>query len=83
MSENKNESKTLTYEMLGRAVGGNAAAIRSRSTLQPAAGEGTKVFPPTHSGGAYATEKRRLPVKDNAGKTTETREVDCVLLDSV
>ena len=48
--------------------------------LQPAAGEGTKVFPPTHSGGVYATEQRRLPVKDKHG---ETKTVDCVLLDGV
>jgi CRISPR-associated protein Csb1 len=70
----------LTFEALQKAVAGNAAAIRCRTKLQPAAGAGTKVFPPTHAGGVYATETRRLPVD---GKPGETREVPCVLLDSV
>jgi CRISPR-associated protein Csb1 len=43
--------------------------------LQPAGGEGTKVFPPTYAGAVYATEKRRLPGHE--------KPVDCVLLDSV
>ncbi len=51
------------------------AAARSRVTLQPAGGEGTKVFPPTYAGAVYATEKRRLP--------GYAEPVDCVLLDSV
>jgi CRISPR-associated protein Csb1 len=70
----------LTFERLAGAISGNAVAIRSRTRLQPAAGAGTKVFPPTHAGGLYAMEKRRLPVGDG---TTDTREADCVLLDSV
>ena len=75
MNQDGNKAVALTFEMLHQAMTGNAAAIRCRSTLQPAAGEGTKVFPPTHANGVYATEKRRLPnVKD---------PVDCVLLDSV
>jgi CRISPR-associated protein Csb1 len=57
------------------AVAGSAAAFRSRVTLQPAGGEGDKVFPPTYSGAVYATEKRRLPGHDDP--------VECVLLDSV
>lgn len=61
--------------MLRQAVSGRAVAIRCRTILQPAAGPGTKVFPPTHAGGVYATEQRRLP--DRA------EPVDCVLLDSV
>lgn len=65
----------LTLEKLSQAVQGRAAAFRSRATLQPAGGEGTKVFPPTYSGAVYATEKRRLPEHDEP--------VDCVLLDSV
>jgi CRISPR-associated protein Csb1 len=73
-------AKTLTYDELKNAVAGHAAAIRCRTRLQPAAGSGTKVFPPTHAGGVYATEKRRLPVEGGPG---ETREADCVLLDSV
>jgi CRISPR-associated protein Csb1 len=75
MSESKNESKVLTYEDLRRSVSGNAAAIRCRTRLQPAAGAGTKVFPPTHAGGVYATEQRRLPDRE--------QPVECVLLDSV
>lgn len=66
---------TLTFDQLRTAVAGHAAAIRCRTRLQPAAGEGTKVFPPTHAGGVYAMEKRRLPGR--------TDPVDCVLLDSV
>jgi CRISPR-associated protein Csb1 len=80
MSEKQNDIKPLTYELLHKAISGYAAAIRCKSILQPAAGEGTKVFPPTHSGGVYAAEQRRLPIKDKPG---ETRVVDCVLLDSV
>ena len=68
-------AKTLTLELLTEAVAGRAAALRSRATLQPAAGEGTKVFPPTYAGATYAMEKRRLPGRDEP--------VDCVLLDSV
>jgi len=74
------DPKTFDYARLLKAVSGHAAAIRCKSILQPAAGAGTKVFPPTHAGGVYATEKRRLPIE---GKPGETREADCVLLDSV
>src|SRR5712691_8709409 len=65
----------LTFDVLSKAIAGHAAAIRCRSILQPAAGEGTKVFPPTHSGGVYATERRRIPGRE--------QPVECVLLDSV
>jgi CRISPR-associated protein Csb1 len=65
---------SLTLEKL-REITQNGAAIRCRVTLQPAGGEGTKVFPPTYAGAVYATEKRRLP--------GYTIPVDCVLLDSV
>jgi CRISPR-associated protein Csb1 len=68
-------AKTLTFEILKEAVAGSGAAFRSRTTLQPAGGEGTKVFPPTYAGAVYATEKRRLPGR--------AEPVDCVLLDSV
>jgi len=57
------------------AVAGTAAAFRSRVKLQPAGGEGDKVFPPTYAGAVYATEKRRLPDFE--------QPVECVLLDSV
>ncbi len=66
---------TELLKALQEAVQGNAAAFRCRRRLQPAGGEGDKVFPPTFAGAVYATEKRRLPGKDEA--------VDCVLLDSV
>lgn len=67
--------ETLNLSTLRAAVSGRAAAFRTRASLQPAGGEGTKVFPPTYSGAVYATEKRRLPKHD--------QPVDCVLLDSV
>ncbi len=67
-------SKKLSLEQLQKAVQTGAAA-RSRVALQPAGGEGTKVFPPTYAGAVYATEKRRVP--------GHTDPVDCVLLDSV
>lgn len=68
-------AETLTLGLLTEAVAGRAAALRSRVTLQPAGGEGTKVFPPTYAGAVYATEKRRLPGREEP--------VNCVLLDSV
>ena len=52
-----------------------AAAIRCRTRLQPAGGEGDKVFPPTYVGAAYAMEMRRVPGYDDL--------IRCVLLDSV
>jgi CRISPR-associated protein Csb1 len=64
----------LTLEKLKAAVAGNHTAIRLITRLQPAGGAGSKVFPPTHSGGVYAWEKRRL----GNGEVVET-----VLLDSV
>ena len=67
-------ANSLSFEDLKQAVRSGAAA-RCRVTLQPAGGEGTKVFPPTYAGAVYATEKRRLPGHDEP--------VDCVLLDSV
>jgi CRISPR-associated protein Csb1 len=75
-----NDAKKLDFDTLKKAVSGHAAAIRCKTILQPAAGPGTKVFPPTHSGGVYATEQRRVPDEHKPG---ETHIVDCVLLDSV
>lgn len=67
----------LSLEVLERAVGGEAAAIRSVTRLQPAGGAGDKVFPPTYAveKGAlrYATERRRI----------DGNEIETVLLDSV
>ena len=68
-------AEKLTYDVLKEAVRGKSAAFRARTKLQPAGGEGTKVFPPTYAGGTYAVEKRRLPGHDEP--------VTCVLLDSV
>lgn len=65
---------TLKYEELSEGVK-TGAALRCRVKLQPAGGEGDKVFPPTYSGAIYATEKRRLPGFEDP--------VNCVLLDSV
>lgn len=59
---------------LQNAVRG-AAAFRCRTRLQPAGGEGDKVFPPTYAGAVYAMEMRRV-----AGVEDPVR---CVLLDSV
>jgi CRISPR-associated protein Csb1 len=68
-------SNKLDYNALKNAVTGSAAAFRCRTKLQPAGGEGDKVFPPTFAGAVYAVEKRRQPGK--------TEPVTCVLLDSV
>lgn len=66
----------MTYDRLSDAVAkSRAAALRTRVMLQPAAGPGTKVFPPTYAGAVYASEKRRLPDREEP--------VECVLLDSV
>ena len=70
----------LTFDLLRNAVAGNAVALRSRVSLQPAGGEGDKVFPPSYavdgrSDHRYAVEERQVGEGD---KTTVT-----VLLDSV
>ena len=65
----------IDLQTLTRAVGGSAAAFRCVTDYQPAGGPGDKVFPPTYSGGKYATEERVSP------ETGDLRQ--CVLLDSV
>jgi len=65
----------LDLSTLQSAVSGSAAAFRSRRRLQPAGGEGDKVFPPTFAGAVYAEELRRIPGRE--------QPVHCVLLDSV
>lgn len=57
----------------------SGAAIRTRVQLEPAAGKGTKVFPPTYLGGTYATENHAVAASDDGTRRTEVR----VLLDSV
>lgn len=65
----------LTLEVLRNTLAGKAAAFRCRRHMQPAGGEGDKVFPPTFAGAVYAIEQRRV-----AGRQ---EPVTCVLLDSV
>ncbi len=70
----------LTFEQLRAAVAGDAVALRSRMTLQPAGGVGDKVFPPSYAvdGRAdhkYAVEERQV---SGSGQVSTT-----VLLDSV
>lgn len=65
----------LSFDVLQNAIRGSAAAFRCRRRLQPAGGEGDKVFPPTFAGAVYAVEQRRVPGREHA--------VTCVLLDSV
>lgn len=63
----------LSYERLRNAVAENAAAFRAVTDLDPAGGEGDKLFPPTYQGGVYARETRMI----------DGQPVKCVLLDSV
>ncbi len=70
----------LTFERLRDAVAGDSVALRSRMTLQPAGGQGDKVFPPSYAveGRAahkYAVEERQVGGTDKVSTT--------VLLDSV
>ena len=70
----------LTLERLRSAVAGEAVALRSRMTLQPAGGEGDKVFPPSYAVDGrtehkYAVEERQIGGTDAVSTT--------VLLDSV
>ena len=66
----------MTFEELQQAVR-EAAAIRRRQRLQPAGGQGDKIFPPTYPGdnnvATHVFERRRM---DGEEKT-------CVLIDSV
>ena len=64
----------MNYEQLKQAVATDAA-FRCRTKLQPAGGEGDKIFPPTYAGSVYAMEWRRVPERDEL--------VRCVLVDSV
>jgi CRISPR-associated protein Csb1 len=66
-------AKPLNYDCLREAVAGTAMAFRAVTDLDPAGGEGDKLFPPTYQGGVYAREKRII-----GGQS-----IDCVLLDSV
>jgi len=68
-------AETLKLNDLNRAFESNAAALRCRRRLQPAGGEGDKVFPPTFAGAVYAIEQRRVQGREEPAT--------CVLLDSV
>ena len=70
----------LTFDRLHDAVGGSAVALRSRMTLQPAGGEGDKVFPPSFKPERGVEHKYAVEVRQVGGgdKTSTT-----VLLDSV
>ncbi len=65
-------AKELSFEEL-QNVTKEGVAMRLRRRLQPAGGEGDKVFPPTYEGSVYALEERVI--------NGERRP--CVLLDSV
>jgi CRISPR-associated protein Csb1 len=72
----------LSYDDMSLAVAREAAFSRRRR-LQPIGGQGDKIFPPTYPGEGnnapprHIFERRRLPEGD------ATREVWCVLIDSV
>src|SRR6185437_2259924 len=69
----------LNLELLKKAVGGDFAAIRRITRLEP---QGEKVCPPTYEGGEYADEQRLVRVKDDKGEE-KVEAVETVLLDSV
>jgi CRISPR-associated protein Csb1 len=73
MSESTQPPTSLGLDVLQAAITGNVPAIRAEIPLEPAGGWQDKVFPPTYSGGVYATEKRIL----------DGKEVETVVLDSV
>ena len=73
MSESTQPPTSLGFDVLQAAITGNIPAIRAEIPLEPAGGWQDKVFPPTYSGGVYATEKRIL----------DGKEVETVVLDSV
>ena len=79
---NQEEPKELTLKDVEKAVSGTAAAFRCRTRLQPAGGEGDKVFPPTYAGAVYAVEQRRVKI-ERADGSQGFETVTCVLLDSV
>ncbi|WP_420444954.1 type I-G CRISPR-associated RAMP protein Csb1/Cas7g [Candidatus Poriferisodalis sp.] len=68
----------LTYEMLRDAVAGEAVALRSVLSLQPADGDGGKVFPPTYAVASNAEHKYAIEERQVGDRVVTT-----VLLDSV
>ncbi len=63
----------LDFSTLKDALQGDGAAFRVVTDLDPAGGDGDKVFPPTYQGSVYAWETRII----------NGERLDCVLLDSV
>jgi len=63
----------IDLQTIRDAIAGNAAAFRVITELQPAGGDGDKIFPPTYEGSVYAVEPRII----------NGQEEQCVLLDSV
>ena len=63
----------IDLQSIRDAIAGNAAAFRVVTELQPAGGDGDKIFPPTYEGSVYAVEPRII----------NGQEEQCVLLDSV
>ncbi len=70
----------LSFERLRDAVSGGAVALRSRVTLQPAGGEGDKIFPPSFAVERGAEHKYAVEVRRISESNTESITV---LLDSV
>lgn len=68
----------LTFKRLHDAVAGDSVALRSRITLQPAGGEGDKVFPPSYAVDGMAEHKYAVEERRTSDNTSTT-----VLLDSV
>lgn len=68
----------LTYEILRDAVAGGAVALRSIMSLQPADGDGGKVFPPTYAVANTAEHKYAVEERQIGDRVSTT-----VLLDSV
>ena len=68
----------LNYEMLRDSVNGGAVALRSIMSLQPADGEGGKVFPPTYTVANNAEHKYAIEERQIGDRVATT-----VLLDSV
>jgi CRISPR-associated protein Csb1 len=68
----------LTFEQLQEATAGGSVALRSLSRLQPAGGQGDKVFPPS-----YAVEGRAEHKYVVEQRQVDDKVVDTVLLDSV
>ena len=68
----------LTYEKLRDAVAGGAVALRSITNLQPADGDGGKVFPPTYAVASNAEHKYAIEERQAGDRVVTT-----VLLDSV